>query len=132
MARLRHDGATLDLPALEPPEELAYAYDACQEMQRLIAAGEVAYTLDGVRRWLSGGASARECRLRERKLAAIKRLLKGGRLAEADARFAEAYRAYLASHPRRQAAWLLAKQALRAGGEIDGLAPCLIEALRAA
>lgn len=117
-----------DIPELDPPEDLVFAHQAAVEIRRLIHTGTIPYTKDGINRWLTGGLNAQENARRRAKYDAVRLMLGGRKIDEADVAFRDAYLKHLQS-PYPRGAVIVAWQLHCDGDRIEGYPPAVAHLL---
>lgn len=119
-----------EIPELDPPEELVFAYESALEIRKLIHTGIVPYTQQGLQKWLQGGLNSRENASRQARYDAVRWLLGGRKLDEAETAFREAYLAHL-HEPYPQGAAVVARYLHRQGDRVSGYPPAVAHLLAA-
>lgn len=115
-------------PELDPPDELIWAWESARTISSLIEQGVIEYSPEGIRRWQRGGMSQQENLKRQLMVSSVKRMLRGRRIAEADAALVEGYREHLRGARQRGAA-MAVRHCIRRGATIEEFPTPLITIL---
>jgi hypothetical protein len=116
MPSLVWDHQQLMLPMLRLPSRLREGYRACEEIHRLVVAGELERTKHGVDTWIRAAQTTTQQRTRRRLVQLVTDFLAGERLEDAAEVLTERYRAGLAADPAARAAQLVARVVVRKEG----------------